>query len=123
MPAFGDMLKYLRKRANLTQQELADKVGLSRSRINNYEQGVREPDFETAEALADFFNVDLDTLLARASLFSSKPYSDGEVDITSMLSKLSDDQLNDLFFQLISGRDKDSLVTLASKILALASEK
>lgn len=67
MPQFKDMLRYLRKRANLTQQELADKVGLTRSRINNYEQGVRQPDFETAELFADFFNVDMNTLLAKSA--------------------------------------------------------
>lgn len=65
MPEFKDMLKYFRKRSGLTQSALAEKVGLTRSRINNYEQGVRQPDFETAELFADFFNVDLDTLLAR----------------------------------------------------------
>ena len=132
MPEFCDMLKYLRKRANLTQQELADNTGLTRSRINNYEQGVRQPDFETAELFADYFNIDLDTLLARNESLSvsSNPLIPFEVpsensseSIFSSLSQLSDNQLDDLFVQMISGRDKDYLLRLASKILEIASNK
>lgn len=60
--AFKDMLKLLRKREGLSQRGLAEKVGLSASTISMYEVGAREPDFEIEETLADFFNVDLNTL-------------------------------------------------------------
>lgn len=62
MAQFSDMLTYLRKRNNLSQQELADKLNITRSAIGMYETGRREPDFETLEAIADFFNVDMNTL-------------------------------------------------------------
>lgn len=65
---FCDVLKRLRKDRNLTQQQLADKLGLSRSTIGMYEKGVREPDFETSELIADFFNVRLDDLLGRKKI-------------------------------------------------------
>lgn len=64
---FKDMLKYFRKRENLTQSELAEKLGVSTSRISMYETGEREPDFETEEKIADFFNTDLNTLRGRDS--------------------------------------------------------
>ena len=67
MPHYSDMLIYLRKRARLTQQELADKTGLSRSAIGMYETGKREPDLETFELFADFYNVDMNTLTGRSS--------------------------------------------------------
>ncbi len=67
MPSFADMLTYLRKRAGHSQTELADKLKISRSAIGMYESGKREPDFETLEALADTFNVNMDTLLGKAS--------------------------------------------------------
>lgn len=60
---FKDNLRYFRKRANLSQQELADKVGISRSSIAMYERGEREPDFEGLEAIADILNVNMATLL------------------------------------------------------------
>lgn len=65
MAKFCDMLAYLRKRANLTQEELARRTGIGRSAISMYETGNREPDFETLEALADFFNVSMDVLTGR----------------------------------------------------------
>ena len=67
MPSFADMLAYLRKRAGYSQTELADKLKISRSAIGMYESGKREPDFETLEALADTFNVNMDTLLGKTS--------------------------------------------------------
>ena len=65
MATLVDMLVYLRKEAGLSQQELADKIGITRSAIGMYETGRREPDLETLEAFADFYNVDMDTLLGR----------------------------------------------------------
>lgn len=62
---FKDKLAELRKARGLTQQELAKYTGLSRTRIGNYELGIREPNFETQELLADFFNVRLDYLMDR----------------------------------------------------------
>lgn len=62
MPDFKDMLKFFRMREGLSQSELAAKLGVSTSRISMYEAGKREPDFETEERIADFFNTDLNTL-------------------------------------------------------------
>lgn len=66
--AFGDRLKQLRKRKNLTQQQLANCFNISASTIGMYEQNRREPDFETLEAIADFFNVDMDYLTGRSEI-------------------------------------------------------
>ncbi|MDE6506582.1 MAG: XRE family transcriptional regulator [Eubacterium sp.] len=62
---FSDNLKALRNERHITQQQLADALGLSRSTIGMYEKGEREPDFETSEAIADYFNVRLDDLVGR----------------------------------------------------------
>ena len=60
---FSDMLKALRKSSGLTQVELAEKLGLTRSSLSMYELGDREPNFKTLKSMADFFNVDTDYLL------------------------------------------------------------
>lgn len=65
MGNFQNIFKRLRTSSRLTQAELAEKIGISRSTIGMYETGAREPDFETLEAIADFFNVDIDYLLGR----------------------------------------------------------
>lgn len=66
MSKFDEMLIYLRKRTDLTQVELAKKLGVSRSTIGNYEKGIRTPDYEMLEKIADFFNVDLNFLLGKS---------------------------------------------------------
>ena len=62
MSNFNNQLKTLRQEYNLSQQELADKIGISKSSINMYERGEREPGIETVKRIADFFNVDVDYL-------------------------------------------------------------
>lgn len=58
----SQMLIYLRKRKGLSQAELAKTLGLTRSAIGMYELGQREPNLETLELFADFYNVDMNTL-------------------------------------------------------------
>lgn len=65
MTVFSDMLRYYRKKNGWSQSELAEKLGTSASTIGMYEQGRREPDFETEEKLADIFEVDLNMLRGR----------------------------------------------------------
>ena len=60
---FAENLRILRERKEMTQQQLADALKISRSTIGMYEKGNREPDFETLELIADFFNVDMGRLI------------------------------------------------------------
>lgn len=76
MATFKDMLKYLRNREGLSQAELAQKIGLGTSTISMYEVGKREPDFETLETIADFFNVDMNFLLGKTG-------SENRISLTS----------------------------------------
>lgn len=64
---FSENLKLLKEAKDLTQQQLADKLSISRSTIGMYENGSREPDFETLEIIADFFNVDMGRLIGNLS--------------------------------------------------------
>lgn len=67
MAKFQVILKELRSSKGLTQSELAQQLRISRSTIGMYESGSREPDFETLELIADYFNVDTDYLLGRTN--------------------------------------------------------
>lgn len=60
--AFRDVLKTLRLGKGLTQEDVAKGTQLSKSVISMYETGSRKPSFEALEAIADFFNVDMNTL-------------------------------------------------------------
>lgn len=69
MPKFSERLKQLRNERGISQQTLANSLGyISKSSINMYERGEREPGLETLEAIADFFNVDMDFLLGKSSI-------------------------------------------------------
>lgn len=63
MAEFAVIFKNLRKERGLTQQELADRLGTTKSTISMYERGERRPSFEIAEAITDFFGVDLSYLI------------------------------------------------------------
>lgn len=69
MSKFSERLKLLRTEHGLSQQEFAKQLGnISKSSINMYERGEREPGLETLEAIADFFNVDMDYLLGKSDV-------------------------------------------------------
>ena len=63
MGMFANRFKSLRLKHDLSQQELADELNISKSSVSMYERGQREPDFETLEMIADFFNVDMNYLI------------------------------------------------------------
>jgi repressor LexA len=65
MPDFSTVFKNLRKDNNLTQAELAKKLGVAPSTVGMYERGQREPDFETLEKIANCFSVNMNTLLGK----------------------------------------------------------
>ena len=58
-------LKEVRQRANKTQNEIAELLGISRPAYTRYENGEREPDFASLNFLADYFGVTVDYLLGR----------------------------------------------------------
>ncbi len=75
MPNFATIIKNLRISRGITQEQLASLLKVSRSAIGMYETGSRQPDFETLEAFADIFNVDMDYLLGRSSVERKHPLS------------------------------------------------
>lgn len=62
-PKFSHQLKTLRKSLNLTQQQLADKVGLSVNSIRRYESGEREPSMRQIVSIAEKLNLSLSEFL------------------------------------------------------------
>lgn len=60
---FGNRIRTLRKKYNLTQLELATKVGIPKSTLAGYENGLRRPKFETIEKLAEVLNTSSDYLI------------------------------------------------------------
>lgn len=59
----GDKLKELRNKKGLTQQEVANRLHISRGTYAHYEINKRKPDIITLKELADFFGVTLDEIV------------------------------------------------------------
>ncbi|WP_035571563.1 helix-turn-helix domain-containing protein [Halonatronum saccharophilum] len=62
---FKERIRKLRKENKLTQQQLADKIGVGRATIAGYETKGKEPGYDTLSKLAEIFNVSVDYLLGR----------------------------------------------------------
>ena len=60
---FGKALSTLRKQADMTQNEVADRLNLSRQAISKYERGESFPDISILVMIAELFNVTLDQLI------------------------------------------------------------
>lgn len=65
---FGQILKDLRESRGYSQQELGEALDMTRQTISNYEKGRRTPHKEILEAIADFFNVDMDFLYGKTTI-------------------------------------------------------
>lgn len=68
MITFAERLKAERKKNNITQTQLAEKLYLDRSSISKYESGKQIPETPTLEKLADFFDVSIDYLLGKTDI-------------------------------------------------------
>ncbi len=64
----GNRIKFLRKRANITQSELAEKLNLSFGTISKYEKDEISIPSETLLKIANIFNVSTDFLLGRVDI-------------------------------------------------------
>ena len=60
---FGNKLKLLRLQDNMTQEQLAQKLNLTKSVISAYETGLRLPSYDVLIRIAKIFNVSTDYLL------------------------------------------------------------
>ncbi len=76
---FGANIKLLRKRKNLSQEDVAFTLALSRSTVKNYENNTASPKIDNLIAFSDFFNIAIDTLL-RIDLGGLREYQLAELD-------------------------------------------
>ncbi len=68
----GNTIKNLRKERDITQDELADILGVSYQSVSRWETGACYPDMELLPVISDFFGVTVDRLLGvNENLYSS----------------------------------------------------
>ncbi len=59
----GERIRELRKKHGLSQEQLADKLNVSRQAVQKWEANVNEPNIDTIKCIACYFNVDYEYLL------------------------------------------------------------
>ena len=69
---FGQKLKEIRKNEGLSQEQLAEKIGVSRQAITKWETGKGMPDIENMMILAEIFKTTLDELVSQSMQQSTK---------------------------------------------------
>lgn len=75
----GDKIKALRKSYGFTQQQLADKLNVSRSAVKMIESGHNKPSYDLLERITAFFNVSADYLLTDEVEIDEKGIAHNEV--------------------------------------------
>ena len=88
---FNVKLQELRKQKNLTQEELAEKLYVSRTAISKWESGRGYPNIESLKVIAKFFSVTVDELLSTDELLT----------IAECDGKHKENYLRDLIFGLL----------------------
>lgn len=78
---FANRIKYLRQSRELNQVQLAEKLGVAKQSVSNWENDNIMPSVEMLEKIADFFGVSTDYLLGR----DGKKIVDGQsIDVTGL---------------------------------------
>lgn len=80
--AFYDRLKESRIKAGLTQEQLAEKLGIAKSTLSGYESGNREPTVATIAKILEILNIDANYL-----------YQDETKILTDLVISLDDKEL------------------------------
>lgn len=118
----------LRKELNMSQAELAEKLGVSQQTISKYERGTREPDNKTLIKLSEIFNCTTDYLLGRTNI--QNPYIPEEYSDKYKVNKHDMTQYEDFITQAgiffmndeIAEEDKEKLFRDISELFWKAKE-
>lgn len=89
---FNIRLKELRNQKNMTQDELGKVLNVSGKTIGTWERDSRQPNIETINALANYFNVSTDYLLGRKEDSKTKN-DDKKVDLTGIGQKEDEEKI------------------------------
>ena len=59
----GDRIRLYRENRNFSQKEFAEKIGVSNSRVSNWEQGINRPDVDLLKTICEVLNISPSELL------------------------------------------------------------
>ena len=107
---FGKKLQKLRKQHNLTQEELAKKLYISRTAISKWERGECYPNIDSLKDIAALFNKTIDELLSSEEI----------IDLAKKENKTNIKKINNLIYGLL---DTTSILFIFLPLYAKKTEK
>jgi transcriptional regulator with XRE-family HTH domain len=94
---FGDMLRYHRKRAGLSQAQLAEKIDRQTNAVQRLESGEASPTFDTLERLSEALEVDVRDFFGAGDYSARAGRDDPLAAIFKLLVGLKDKELQTIF--------------------------
>ena len=130
----GNKIRELRKQRGLTQEQLADSIGISFQAVSKWENNIALPDIALAPVLASYFGVSMDELFdfnlkeiecaVESIIDVAYKYRESNPDqsrriLEEGLSKYPDNDilLNNLLYVLNYSENPDETITVASKLI------
>ena len=87
---FGKSFKFYRERANLTQKEAAEKIGINDYQLGNYETNRSQPSLEVLKKMSQVYLVSIDKMLGNNLLKNKFPIEDKDyIDTEELLEDLN----------------------------------
>ncbi len=120
----AENLRKLREYRNLTQQQVADLINLSRSSYTYYENDGREPSLDTLLSLAKLYNTSIDTMLTKGKdvLRTNPPiFMPKEMLTVDILEK--DEQNIVLNYRMLSKEDKVKFMQIIKEMRDLPEKE
>ena len=83
----GSVIKKYRKEIGLTQEEMANRLGVTTPAVNKWENGNSNPDIELLAPIARLLNISLDTLLSFHEKLTDAEIEEIIMEMDNMFSK------------------------------------
>lgn len=117
MREIAEIIKKLRSEKNLTQQQLAEEIGVSKSTVAMWETGDRKPSRELLEQVADYFNVDMDYLYGRTCIRKARLFDEDGNEYVSKehLNHFIDDETREIAQEIKDNPDIRTLFDVSRK--------
>lgn len=115
---FAKRLAQMREKSGLTQEEISKKLGIARTTYQGYENGPREPDYDTLVKIADFHECSIDYLTGR----TDDPSMNKKEKINKIID-LSDENVANLEFILdekpLTATNKNKAIRILREVLRI----
>lgn len=118
---FGEKLKKLRAENNMTQKELAEKIGVKRGTVGSYETQGKKPRYKTLKKIAQVLNCSINYLLDSPNDFNQKNI-DSNFDLQKYITKINERKDLQLLLQEVDKLNSNSVYRIIELLKIIDDE-